>query len=120
MISARLGLISTPGPIRDATCATIAGLSKVRLVILASGALSATQHLQHIPLDLVLLDGNLPEEEVAALLTWLADHQPAVRKVVARATTAECDQARAFGADEAFRRDELATKLELFIQAMSR
>ena len=118
MISARLGLVSTPGSIREATCATIAGIVPVRLVILASGALSATQNLQHIELDLILLDTNLPDEEVAALLTWLSDHMPTVYKVVARSTAAECDQARAFGADEAFRRDELATKLELFIDQM--
>lgn len=112
---ARLCLVSTPGLIRDATCATIAMTPNVRLAAVVSGALSATQLLPHIQLDLILLDANLPEEEVAALLTWLADHVPAVRKLVARTTTAECDQALAFGADAAMRRDELPTKLGLFI-----
>ena len=112
---ARLCLVSIPGPIRDATCATIAMTPNVRLSALASGALSATQLLQHSQFDLVLLDVTLPEEEVAALLTWLADHLPAVRKVVARTTMTECDQALAFGADTAIRRDELAIKLELII-----
>ena len=116
----RLGLVSTPGPIRDATCTTIANMPQVRLVVLASGALSATQRLQDLQLDLVLLDANLPEDEVSSLLTWLIDHLPGVRKVVARTTSAECDQALAFGADEAFRRDELARKLPLFIEEMSR
>jgi DNA-binding NarL/FixJ family response regulator len=115
----RLGLVSAPGSIRDATCATIAMMPDVRLVALMSGALSATRLLPHIQLDHILLDANLPEEEVSALLTWLAEHLPAVRKVVTRTTSAECDQARAFGADEAFRRDELAPKLALFIDEMS-
>ena len=114
----RLCLISTPGLIRDATCATIAMTPNARLVVVVSGALSATQVLQHTQLDLILLDANLPEEEVAALLAWLADHLPSVRKLVARTTTAECDQARAFGADTAIRRDELTTKLALFIADM--
>lgn len=116
---ARLCLISTPGLICDATCATIARIPRARLVAVISGALSATQLLQHIQLDLVLLDVNLSGEEVSALLAWLADHLPNVRKVVARTTTAECDRAIAFGADEVMRRDELATKLELFIANMS-
>ena len=118
-MSARLCLVSTPGPIRDTTCATLAGMPKVRLVILASGALSATQLLQRIQVDFVVLDANLPEEEVAALLTWLADYQPNVRKLVARTTLTECNQARAFGADEAFRRDEFSDKLTAFIAKMS-
>ena len=115
----RLGLVSIPGLVRDATCATIASLPDVRIVVMASGALSATHHFQRLELDLVLLDANLPEDEVSALLTWLADHLPGARRVVARTTSAECDQALAFGADEAFRRDELAGKLALFIDEMS-
>ena len=114
----RLCLVSTPGPICDATCATIAATPNMRLVAMASGALSATQRLQLVPIDLILLDANLPEDEVTALLIWLADHVPNVRSVVARATTADCNQALAFGADAAIRRDELAAKLRLAIAAM--
>ena len=117
-MDARLCLVSTPGLIRDATCATIAMTPNVRLVAIASGALSATQLLDHIQLELILLDANLPEEEVSALLAWLTTSLPSVHKLVARTTTAECDQALAFGADEAFQRYELTTKLALFVAGM--
>ena len=115
---ARLCLVSTPGPICDATCATIARIPRARLVAVVSGALSATQLLPHTHIDLLLLDVNLPGEEVTALLTWLADHVPGVHKFVARMSTAECEQALAFGADAAIRRDELAVKLGMFIADM--
>lgn len=115
----RLCLVSSPGLIRDATCATIANMPNVRLVAIVSGALSATQILQQLQFDLVLVDANLPEEEVSALLSWLGDHMPTVHKLVARTATAECDQAIAFGADAAMRRDELYTKLKLFITEVS-
>lgn len=111
----RLCLVSTPGLIRDATCATLAAIPNVRLVAIASGALTATQMLQHLQFDLVLLDANLAADEVSALLTWLTDHCPAAHRVVARSTSAECDHALAFGADAAMRRDELVLKLGAFL-----
>jgi len=114
-MDALLCLVSTPGLICDATCATIAMTPHVRLVAIASGALSATQLLYHVRPDLILLDANLPEGEVMAFLVWLSEHFPDVQSVVTRTTSAECNQAFAFGADEAMRRDELATKLGPFI-----
>lgn len=115
MMDARFCLVSIPGPICDATCTTIATTPHVRLVAVAPGALSATQVIQRGGFDLILLDANLPAEEVSTFLAWLADHYPAVTKLVARTTTAECHQAIAFGADEAARRDELAAKLGCFV-----
>ena len=118
MIHTRLCLVSVPGPICDATCATIATVPHARLVILAPGALSATRLLHQTRADLVLLDVNIPRDEVLALLTWLTEHIPDICTIVARSTSAECDQARAFGADEAMRRDELSTRLGLYIAEM--
>lgn len=116
----RLCLISTPGPICDATCATLAHTAHVKLVAIASGALSATQLLQHVEADLVLLDTNLPEEEVHAMLQWLAGHFPTVRTLVTTLTSGRMHQALAFGADIAVRRDELPEKLKLFINHLIR
>ena len=114
-MDARLCLVSAPGLICDATCATIATIPRARLVAVVAGALSATQRLHQLKPDLILLDANLPTDEVSALLAWLAEHCPTLPKVVARTTTAECHQALAFGAQQAFRRDELATQLGSFI-----
>ena len=114
----RLCLVSKPGPIRDATCATIATTPEIKLVILADDALSAIERLKRIKLDLVLIDSNLSKSEVAILLAWLTAHAPNVCKLVARMTSSECDHVVGLGADEAFRRDELADKLELLIHQM--
>jgi DNA-binding NarL/FixJ family response regulator len=107
----RMYLVSAPGPICEATCATLAHAAHIRLVALASGALSATQLLQHVQPDLILLDANLPEEEMLALLRWLNDNYPNVHSLVATLTTQLVNQALAHGAENAFRRDELPSKL---------
>jgi DNA-binding NarL/FixJ family response regulator len=107
----RVCLVSTPGPICDATCATLIHAAHVKLIAIASGALSATQMLRHLQPDLVLLDANLPEEEVLAFLQWLNDNYPAVQRLVATVTSAQAYQALAFGAAAAVRREDLATCL---------
>ena len=114
----RMCLVSAPGSICNATCATIAGISHARLVLIASGALSVTQSLPGMQLDLILLDANIPDDEVCVLLNWLADHAPAVRTLVARTTSDQCLQALQFGADDAVRRDELPARLTQYIVDM--
>ena len=119
----RLGLVSQPGPICDATCATLARTPRLRLVAIAHGALSATQMLQRLELDLILLDANLPEDEVVALLHWLTDQEKTdqektVKILVATATSGLLHQALAFGADDAVRRDELPAKLANMVDAL--
>jgi DNA-binding NarL/FixJ family response regulator len=114
----RLCLVSTPGPICDATCATIAATPNVRIVALADGALMATHEISRVKHDVIILDANLPDGEVAALMSWIGENLETVRTVVVRTTTAECRQALAFGADAAMRRDELAIQLGLFIASL--
>lgn len=114
----RLGLVSQPGPICDATCATLARTSNLRLVAIAPGALSATQILQRVELDLILLDANLPEAEVVALLHWLTDQEKKIKVVVATVNSGLLDQALACGADDAMRRDELSAKLVMIVDAL--
>jgi len=108
-------LVSTPGPVCDATCATLAQLAHVKLVAIVPGALSATRALNHIHADLVLLDANIPEEEAFAMLQWLADTCPNVPSLVATLASAQLHQAIAFGATYAVRRDELPFRLALLV-----
>lgn len=107
----RVGLVSAPGSICNSTCTTIANTPNLQLVVVVSGALSATQIVPGARLDLILFDTNIPEDEMAALLGWLSDHQPSVRTLAARMTSDRCRQAVALGADDAVRRDELTQKL---------
>lgn len=107
----RVGLVSAPGTIRNSTCATIVNTPNLHLVVVVSGALSATQVVQGAQLDLILFDANIPEDEMSALLNWLSDHLPSVRTLAARMTSERCRQAIALGADDAVRRDELPQRL---------
>ncbi len=114
----RLCLISAPGPICDATCATLAHTARVKLVAIASGALSATKVVQQVQPDLVLLDANIPEEESFALVQWLTDNCPHVPSLVATLSSAQLHQALAFGASAAVRRDELPSKLVMLVDEL--
>lgn len=106
-----LCLISLPGAVRDATCALLARWREVKLIAIAPGALSATHLLQRHRPELLLLDANLPDEEVFALLQWRMEHCRKVRCVVATTSSEQIHQALALGADAAIRRDELPRAL---------
>lgn len=104
-------LVSLPGLVREATSATLAYLSNVSLIATASGALSATHLLQDIAADLLLVDANLPDEEVKALLGWARQHRPEMQCLVMTMTTRQRHQALAWGADAAIQRSDLSDQL---------
>jgi DNA-binding NarL/FixJ family response regulator len=104
-------LVSLPGLVREATCATLASLGGVSLVGSASGALTATHLLQHLQVDLLLVDANLPDEEVQALLRWAKEHYPQMQCLVMTMTSRQRTQALAWGADAAIQRFDLSSQL---------
>ena len=72
----RICLVSLPGLVQEATRAALMLLEDVTLVGIISGALSATALLPQLQPDLLVVDANLPEEEVEALLRWTQEHTP--------------------------------------------
>lgn len=99
-------LVSLPGLVRDATYATLASFSNVSLIGSTSGALSATRLLQQLQADLLLVDANLPDEEVQALLSWTKEYRPHLPCLVMTMTSHQRYQALAWGADAAIQRSE--------------
>lgn len=87
----------------------LSSLPDVNLVGAASGALSATAALPHLRPDLVLVDANLPNEEVQALLRWTQEHCPAVKCVVVTLTSSQRNQALGWGASAAIHRSNLTS-----------
>lgn len=88
----------------------LSSLPDVKLVGAASGALSATSALPHLQPDLVLVDANLPDEEVQALLRWTSEHCPDVKCVVVTMTSRQRNQALDWGASAAIHRSNLASQ----------
>jgi DNA-binding NarL/FixJ family response regulator len=104
-------LVSTPGLIQKATRSTLASCVDVELVAVASGALSATNVLAKLEPDVILVDANLPEGEMEALLCWTKDHLPGVICVVATASSEQSGRALLCGAHTTIHRSGLAEQL---------
>ena len=115
----RVLLVSLPGLVQEATCATLVSLSDLVLVAIVPGALSATQLLQQLRPDLLLVDVNLPEQEVQALLDWTLEHSPGLQRVVLTVTSQQRDQALAWGADATIQRADLVGQLQFVLRQIS-
>lgn len=111
----RVFLVSLPGLVGQATRATVETMRGVTLVGTAAGALSATQALPKLRPDLLLIDANLPDDEVAALLEWSREHFPSMPCLVMTMTTRQRDQALAWGAHAAIQRAKLGSQLETVV-----
>jgi len=107
----RVVLVSTPGLVQQATRSTLALCPDVDLVAIASGALSATRVMSQMQPDVLLIDANLPEEEMEALLRWAKEHCPGTRCVVSTSTSQHSDRALVSGAHAAIHRAGLADQL---------
>ena len=108
----RVCLVSLPGLVQEATRAALMSLEDVTLVGIISGALSATALLPQLQPDLLVVDANLPEEEVEALLRWTKEHTPGLPCVVMTMTSQQRDLALSWGADAAIQRGRLFGQLE--------
>lgn len=108
----RVCLVSEPGLIQQATSAMLAFLPDITLVATISGALSATALLAQLQPDLLLVDANLPEEEVEALLRWTTGHHPEISCVVITMTSQQREQALAWGAHAAIQRASMGGQLQ--------
>ena len=78
---------------------------------LASGALSAIERLGDGAATLLLIDANLPAEEMESLVRWSKQHRPEIRCVVLARSADEAEHARPAGADEVFLRSNSARQI---------
>ena len=98
-------LVATPGFAEQSLRAILESLPPLEVVGTAAGCLSALQILQDLQADLVVVDANLPPEDVRELLRQLRRKGLGTRSIVLAATTGQVRYALAAGADAALRRD---------------
>jgi DNA-binding NarL/FixJ family response regulator len=105
-------LVSAPGIVREATTVMLDSLPRVAGVELASGALSAIEQLRKGNSYLLVIDANLPPEEVESLVRWVKEQRSDTRCIVLAKSMVELEQARVAGADAVFLRSISARQLE--------
>ena len=104
-------IASVPGVAEQSLKATLESLPSVQVVGTASGCLSALQMVRDSQADLVVLDANLPLEDVRELIRQLDQEGLATRSLVLATTNGQVRQALAAGADAVLRRDSSIRKL---------
>ena len=111
--TARLSTIiaSMPGVAEQSLRATLEALSSLQVVGTASGCLSALQMVRDKQADLVVIDSNLPLEDVQVFLQQLKKAGLRTHSLVLAATSSQVRRALAAGADAALRRDVSTSQL---------
>jgi DNA-binding NarL/FixJ family response regulator len=104
-------IASVPGVAEQSLRATLESLPSVQVVGTASGCLSALQMVRDSQADLVVLDSNLPLEDVREFLRQLELDGLETRSLVLASTYAHVRHLLAAGADAALRRDSSTRKL---------
>jgi DNA-binding response OmpR family regulator len=120
--SAHLAIVvaSAPGVAEQSLRATLESLPSVRVIGTAAGCLSALQMVHDTQADLVVIDSNLPLEDVQVFLQQLKREGLETRSIVLAATSAQVRGALAAGADVALRRDATARQLSAHVTGFYR
>jgi DNA-binding NarL/FixJ family response regulator len=98
-------IASTPGIAEQSLRATLESLPSVQVVGTAAGCLSALQMVRDRHAELVVIDSNLPLEDVREFLRQLEQEGLETRSLVLATTSGQVRHALAAGADAALRRD---------------
>ena len=96
---------SRPGVMQDSLRAVLAGVSGVEVVGAAGDGLSTLNLVRERQPDLLVVDCNLLEDEVCALLRQVKGEWPHVRCLVLARTRPQRERATAAGADAVLPRD---------------
>ena len=113
-------IASAPGIAEQSLRATLESLPSVRVVGTAAGCLSALQLVRDRQADLVVIDSNLPLEDVGELLRQLEQEGLETRSLVLAATNGQVRRALAAGADAALHRDVSTSQLGAVTAGFSR
>jgi DNA-binding NarL/FixJ family response regulator len=108
-------LASAPGIAEQSLRATLESLPSVQVVGTAAGCLSALQMVRDRQADLVVIDSNLPLEDVQMFLEQLKQEGLQTRSLVLATTNGQVRRALAAGADAALRRDGSSRQLSTVV-----
>jgi DNA-binding NarL/FixJ family response regulator len=104
-------LVSTPGVMLSSLQTMVNSLPLVEVVGTASGCLSAIEALRQQSGELVIVDTNLPEEEVLVFLSHIQQKFKNVRSVVFTSTRRQKTEYLSAGANVVLPRDITAERL---------
>lgn len=113
-------IASTPGIAEQSLRATLESLPAVQVVGTAAGCLSALQMVRDRQADLVVIDSNLPIEDVQVFLRQLKCEGLETHSLVLAATSGQVRHALAAGADSALRRDVSIRQLSAVVAGLHR
>jgi DNA-binding NarL/FixJ family response regulator len=111
---------SSPGISEQSLRATLESLPSVQVVGTAAGCLSALQMVRDSQPDLVILDANLPLEDVREFLRQLQQEGLVTRSLVLAGTNGQVRQALVAGADAALRRDSSIRQFRVTVNGLHR
>ncbi len=119
---ARLSTIiaSVPGIAEQSLRVTLEALSSVQIDGTAAGCLSALQMVRERQAELVVIDSNLPFEDVRVFLRQLRQEGLRTRSLVLAASSDQVRRALAAGADSALRRDVSLGRLSAVVDGFHR
>ena len=111
-------IASAPGIMAQSLRATMESVPPVRVVGMAAGCLSALQMVRESGADLVVIDANLPIEDVLTFLQQLKHEELPAQSLVLATTRSHARRALAAGADIVFRRDGSIGQLSALVAAL--
>jgi len=109
-------LVSLPGNLRNSLLSMLNSLPDIEIVGSASGGLSAYELLKVQDVKLVVIDANLPKDEVLALLHHIRMSKTEVRSVVLTMTTKKSAEFTSAGADVVLPRSSTARRFAMALE----
>jgi DNA-binding NarL/FixJ family response regulator len=113
----RIICVSEPGMMQEALHALLGALPHIKIVGQASGGLSALHLLSRCEADVVVIDANIPVEEMLALVQSINALRPPVASFVFAAARSQMRLALASGATAALPRSSPTRQISEAIQS---
>lgn len=112
-------IVSRPGAVRESLRAVLSSFSQLEVIGAVGGGLSALNKIREQRPSLLVIDGNLAEDEVLALLAQVRQEQPQVRCVVLVETSRQRGKALSAGAHAVLQRRDPLENLQAAIERLT-
>ena len=105
-------VVSRPGIMQQSLRASLAACPRIAVVASFGDGLSALNHLAQFRPEILVIDSNLLDEEVEALLGAVKSKQPAIRCLVLTRSSLRREQLLSDGADAVIARNGSTRELQ--------
>jgi DNA-binding NarL/FixJ family response regulator len=112
-------VVSRPGAVREALRAVLASFAQLKVVGAVGGGLSAMVKIRERRPNLLVIDGNLPEDEVLALLCLVREEQPQVSCIVLVDTPRQRGKVLSAGAHAVLQRGDPPEYLQAAVESLT-